>query len=156
MGVRLLTASEYKVSYLYLSGLNRNSIKVIFYCTSALRQAAVANGRNVKIVPYRNPFSPPWLRKLRNSQCTRPLRPPVFKYTPTWGEPSNTCVWKALAISLATLELGERTSISTCGPTRFWDFWSHTHQRSHTPHTTHLYPSYPQASSKRQILSVPF
>lgn len=83
MGVRLLTASEYKVSYLYLSRLNRNSIKVIFYCTSALRQAAVANGRNVKIVPYRNPFSPPWLRKLRNSQCTRPLRPPVFKYTPT-------------------------------------------------------------------------
>lgn len=126
--------------YLYLSGLSVKCIKVTLYvwtihiyCTLKLRHAAAANGKNVKIVPYRNPFSLPLVAEApawpvhKTNPPTRPLAHPHLRGT-------------KLDSPFPFLKLGKRTSISTCGPTRFWDFWSHTHQRSHTPQP---YPTYP-------------
>lgn len=139
-------------NHMYLSEFNLNLIKVMLlymygpyicmYFTLKLRQMA----EMLKLYHIAIRFHPPWLRKHRHTS-----RPTVLKNTRTSGGASQTCAWKALAISLP--QVGKRTSISTCGPTRFWDFWSHTHQRSHTLNPI---PSTRPASSKRQILGMPF
>lgn len=165
MLVRLFR-SFWNRKYLYLSGLNCKRIKVILYCRWTLRQAAVANGRNVKIVPYRNPFSPPWLRKLWHSQCTRPLRPPLLKYTPTWGEPSQDLCrenTRSFPCYAGVGNVNENVNFNMRPDTFLGFLKSHASTVAHTPHPAppapqhpQLYASYPQASSKRQILSVPF